>query len=80
MKIKIKRIICLIIATVILCSPMENVTWCNNNVYADTISRNAIDEISTMKTREEKDCIQETGKPLHISQLLKQLQVIENSC
>ena len=51
MKIKIKRIICLIIATVMLCSPMENVTWCNNNVYADTISRNAIDEISTMKTR-----------------------------
>lgn len=51
MKIKIKRIICFIIATVMLCSPMENVTWCNNNVYADTISRNAIDEISTMKTR-----------------------------
>ena len=52
MKIKIKRIICLIIATVMLCSPMENVTWCKNNDYADTISRNAIDEISTMKTRE----------------------------
>ena len=58
MKIKIKRIICLIIATAMLCSPMENVTWSNNNVYADTISRNTVDKISTMKTREKSPLVE----------------------
>ncbi len=57
MKIKIKRIICLIIATAMLCSPMENVTW-SNNVYADIISRNMVDKISTMKTREKSSLVE----------------------
>ena len=51
MKLKIKRIICIVIVTVMLCSPMENVTYSNNNVYADTISKNTVNEINAMKTR-----------------------------
>ncbi len=51
MKIKIKRIICLVIVTAMLFSPTESITWSNNEVYADTISRNTVNEISTMNTR-----------------------------